>query len=70
MQQLLIKNDISAEKMNALLSFLKSWEIDAEIKINKLEKKSKFSKASSAIGMWKDYQISGKELREKAWNRK
>lgn len=68
MQQLILKTDIDATKMEALLFFLKSWNIDAELKTTPMlkEKKQNFS---LAVGMWEDYDINANELRKQAWNR-
>ena len=69
MQHLILKKDIEASKMEALLHFLKSWNIEAELKIipSVETKKTDFSLAT---GMWKDYKIDAEELRSKAWSRK
>ena len=68
MQQIIFINDIEQSKMEALLTFLKSWNIDAELKTspNISKKKSDFS---LAVGLWKDLNIDATELRKKAWNR-
>ncbi len=68
MQQLILKTDIDATKMEALLFFLKSWNIDAELKTTPMlkEKKQDFS---LAVGMWENYDINANELRKQAWNR-
>jgi len=68
MVELVLKNNIRKEKMDALLHFLRSWDIDIEIKNlpkAKIEKKNK--DLSLSIGMWKDYDINATELRKKAW---
>jgi hypothetical protein len=66
MTELIFKKDIDKRKMKALLSFFKSWGIDAEFKIEKSPKrKAKFSLSS---GLWKDYPITGEELRKQAWS--
>lgn len=69
MQQLIIKNDIEQSKIDALLQFLKSWDIDAEFKSSSLAIKKKDNFSLSA-GMWKDYDLNASELRNQAWNRK
>ena len=54
--------------MDALLNFLKSWDIEAELKTSPtIEKKN--SDFSLSAGMWKDYTVDAKELRIQAWNR-
>jgi hypothetical protein len=41
MQQLILKKDIEQSKMDALLYFLKSWNIDAELKTSPIVAKKK-----------------------------
>jgi hypothetical protein len=68
MQQLILKNDISKSKMEALIYFLKSWDIEAEVKtITEVSSKKK-SDFSLSIGLWKDNSIDANELRKQAWN--
>ncbi len=69
MVQLILKNDIGQNKINALLNFLKSWDIDAELKITTPQKTKKKSDFSLSTGIWKDYNIDANDLRKKAWNR-
>jgi hypothetical protein len=69
MTELILKQDIDANKMKALLDFLKLWGVDVELKttVSKITKKSK--DFSLSAGLWEDYQINSSELREKAWRR-
>ncbi|MBX7226264.1 MAG: hypothetical protein K1X55_09545 [Chitinophagales bacterium] len=66
MQQLIFKKDIEQSKMDALLHFLKSWDIEAELINNKITTKKK-SDFSLSVGIWKDYNIDANELRKNAW---
>lgn len=69
MQHLILKNNIEKRKMEALLIFLKSWDIDAEFKsISPISSKKK-STFSLSVGIWKDYNIDANELRKQAWKR-
>lgn len=69
MQQLLLIKDIEQSKMDALLHFLKSWDIEAELKTIPIVTKKK-TDFSLSVGMWKDYNIDANGLRNQAWNRK
>lgn len=69
MTELILKNDIDKSKMEALLSFLKSRGIDAELKITNQPASKKGVKFSLSAGLWKDYPISGEKLRKQAWER-
>ncbi|MDR0795037.1 MAG: hypothetical protein LBE79_03155 [Tannerella sp.] len=66
MVELVLKNEIKKEKMDALLHFLKVWDIDIEIKnASKVRKNNK--DFSLSAGIWKDYDIDATELRKQAW---
>ncbi len=68
MQQHIIIKDIEQSKMDALLNFLKSWDIEAELQTspNVAKKKTDFS---LSVGLWKDYPIDASELRNQTWKR-
>lgn len=68
MQHLLLKNNLDQSKIDALIVFLKSLDIDAELKTNApvVNKKTTFSLSA---GIWKDYHIDAKKLRKEAWNK-
>jgi hypothetical protein len=68
MQQLILKKDIEQSKMDALLHFLKLWDIEAELKSSPDEAKKKTDFSLSA-GLWKDYPMDANELRTQAWKR-
>lgn len=68
MTQIILKDDIEQRKIDALLFFLKSWDIDAELKITQ-PNKSKSNEFSLSQGIWSDYEIDASELRDKAWKR-
>jgi hypothetical protein len=57
MTQLLLKSKINQKKLNALLFFLKEWDIDAEITTipDKNFVAMSYVPFSETIGMWKDY---------------
>ncbi|HAK78814.1 hypothetical protein FHS57_005714 [Runella defluvii] len=66
MTQIILKNDIDQNKLSALLHFLKSFDIEVEVKTSK--KTSKPSEEFSlTAGLWKDYELDANELRKQAW---
>jgi hypothetical protein len=69
MTQLIFKNKIEQRKLDALLDFLKTWNIDVELKTSTPKITKKQNNFSLTAGLWKDYTIDAKELRNKAWNR-
>jgi hypothetical protein len=69
MQEIIFKKKISKTKMDALIQFLKSWDIDAEVKTKK-EVINESNEFSLSVGLWKDYEVDAKELRKQAWSRK
>jgi tRNA A37 threonylcarbamoyladenosine dehydratase len=68
MTEVILKNEIGEERLKALIDFLKSWNIDAEVKTEistiKTETTKKFTLAED---MWKDYEIDANDLRKEAW---
>ncbi len=66
MQHLVLKKDLSPTKLEALLHFLKSWDIEAELQNDKKAIKKNVAVALNE-GMWKDYEIDAKDLRKNAW---
>ena len=69
MVEIILKNNVEKNKIDALLQFLKSWNIDAEIKKTTKPGTKKKTEFSLSAGIWKDYTIDAGELRKQAWNR-
>ena len=69
MTQIILKDDIEQSKIDALLSFLKSWDIEVELKTTLINKSTKSKEFSLSQGIWSDYEVDAKELRDKAWRR-
>jgi hypothetical protein len=73
MTQLTLKTDIDPKKLDALIYFLNSWDIDAEINITPMsnnivrEQPVKNDPFAETRGMWADYDINDRELRRRAW---
>jgi hypothetical protein len=55
--------------MDALLNFLKQWDIDAELKTTATPAPKKETAFTLAAGIWKDYDLNATELRKQAWGR-
>lgn len=71
MQHIVLKKELSKSKLNALLSFLKGWGVDAEVKSSNIEtNQMSSSEFTLNTEIWKDIEISASELRKNAWNRK
>ncbi len=69
MVEIILKNNVEKNKIDALLQFLKLWKIDAEIKkVSEPADKEKTPFSLSA-GIWKDYKIDAAKLRKQAWKR-
>jgi len=69
MTQLVLKGNIEKKKLDSLLLFLRSWDIDAEIK-TATQKEKKYEPFTESFGMWKNYDIDAKTIREQAWKTK
>jgi hypothetical protein len=61
MQHLILKKEIELTKMEALLNFIKSWNIEVELKTSPTTSKKKSNFTLSA-GIWNKYNIDAKEL--------
>ncbi len=71
MQHIILKKDLSQSKLDALLSFLKGWGVEAEIKSTSISKdKAISSEFNLNTNIWKDNPITSEELRRNAWSRK
>jgi hypothetical protein len=69
MTEIILKNNIDKNKIDALLSFLKSWGLDAEIRTSNVTANKKSKKFTLSAGIWKDYNVSADNLRKQAWQR-
>ena len=70
MQHIVLKKESSQSKLNAFLSFLKGWGVDAEVKSSNTEiNQMSSSEFTLNTEIWKDNEMSGSELRKNAWNR-
>jgi len=63
MTQLTLKNKINESQMSILLHLLQSWNV--ETKVENIE--DPITILPFSTGMWADYDIDDKTLREKAW---
>ena len=69
MIQIILKNYIQQNKIEALLCLLKSWNVEAEIKTIPPVAIKKEKEFSLSAGIWKDYDIDALALRKQSWNR-
>lgn len=67
MTEIILKDKIEQGKIDALLTFLKSLDIDAELRTTEEQKSTEAVVFSLAKGIWSDYNIDSAELRQKAW---
>ena len=69
MTEIIFKNNIDKSKIDALLSFLKTWGLDAELRTTNVTTNKKSAKFTLSAGLWKDYTVSADNLRKQAWKR-
>ena len=69
MTQIILRQDLEKSKLDALVAFLKSWNVDMEVKTNAKPKGKAKTEFSLSVGLWKNYVVDAKELRNKAWTR-
>lgn len=70
MTEFIIKSELSSKKINALLQILRLMNYDVELKKKPNIKKEKTKEVHFSIGLWNDYSIDAKELRNSAWKKK
>ena len=68
MIEIILKDKIEENKMEALIQFLKGLKIEAIFKQDYVFKQRKKVGFSLSIGLWKDYSIGGNELRNQSWD--
>jgi len=69
MTEIILKNNIDKSKMDALLAFLKTWGVDAELRTTNVHTNKKAAEFTLSTGLWKDYTVSADNLRKQAWQR-
>lgn len=69
MVEIILKDDLEKGKIQALIRFLKSMNIDAELKEVKKKVVGKKGEFSLSAGIWKNYEINAANLRKQAWKR-
>lgn len=69
MTEIILKEDIGQKKLNALLDFIKSLNVDAEVLKEGRIQTTKGLLFESTRGIWKDHKIDAEVLRFKAWSK-
>ena len=68
MVEIILKDKIGHDKLEALLYFLKSLDLEVILKPEYLLKERKKVDFSLSAGLWKDYSIDGYQLRKQSWD--
>ncbi|MDR2041315.1 MAG: hypothetical protein LBP98_03230 [Tannerella sp.] len=66
MTQLILKTDLDEDRLNALLHFLKSWGVEAEVKSSALSQNEEDKEFPLTVGLWADRDIDARQLRREA----
>ena len=69
MVEIILKDNLEKGKIEALIRFLRSMNIDAELKSGKKKGVRRKEEFSLSAGLWKNYDISASDLRKRSWNR-
>jgi hypothetical protein len=64
MTQLIFRENIESAKIHTLLAFLKTWGIDADVKLTPAKTSSKRDVFAAARGIWADYDFDIKQIRK------
>ena len=67
MVEIILKDKIDQDKMEALLKLVKSLNIEVVVKHEYLLRERKKVDFSLSVGLWKDYSIDGYKLRKQSW---
>ena len=70
MTELILKNRIDRQRLNSIVTFLKAWGIDAEIKTTTTSKIKVKEPFSQSFGMWADRDINIKKIRQQTHERR
>ena len=70
MTELILKNKIDKKRLDSIVFFLKSWDIDVEIRTVSPKKEKKEKLFSESFGMWADRDIDIKDIRRKTRERR
>lgn len=72
MTELVLKGKIDQKKLDAIVLFLKSWDIEVEVKTVSKKKKgeTKDHLFTDTFGMWANRDIDIKEIRKKSRERR
>lgn len=69
MIHIILKQDLEQNKLDALVAFLESMDIEVELKKKASKKVLQKNDFSLAVGLWKDRPVNASELRINAWSR-
>jgi len=67
MTELILKNRLSRKKLNSIIFFLRTINVDVEIKKTALKKVIKINPFADTFGMWEKRDIDATVLRRQAW---
>lgn len=70
MTELVLKGDISRKKLDSIVDFLRSWDIEVEIKSAPSDKEDKEALFASSFGMWENRDIDIKAMRKESRERR
>jgi hypothetical protein len=70
MTELILKNEIDKKRLDSLLLFLKSWNVDVEVKASSDKDKKIYNPFSETCGIWEDYDINIKKIRQQSYERR
>ncbi|MCL2649786.1 MAG: hypothetical protein FWD60_02020 [Candidatus Azobacteroides sp.] len=67
MTELVLKNRVSRQKLDSIVYFLKTLNVEVEIKKSIQKKVAKKDPFAEVRGIWSDRDIDGTTLRKQAW---
>jgi hypothetical protein len=70
MTELILKSELDQKKLEGLILFMKSWDIDVEVKTITPKANEKIDLFAEIRGIWEDYDINIKEIRQQTRERR
>ncbi|MFA5649866.1 MAG: hypothetical protein WC914_01815 [Proteiniphilum sp.] len=70
MTELVLKGKIDQKKLDSIVNFLRSWDIDVEVRESNTEQNKEKNLFTESFGMWADRDVDIKAMRQKTRERR
>lgn len=70
MTEILLKSNINTQQLNSLIWFLRSWNIEAEVKSSQVRRRDAEDPFAEVRGIWANRDYNLKEVRKQTYKRR